>query len=344
MLAIHTNSGPFAKEWVRYCVEKRIPFKEVDCFAADIIEQVRGCQALFWHWEHHDNSAALFARQLIASVEKMGVSVFPDTATCWHYDDKVGQKYLLEATGAPLIPSHVFYEMDEALDWIEQAKLPLVWKLRGGAGSENVRLVETKNHARMIIRRSFRRGWAAPRWHAVNERLWQFRRDRTFRSFVGIGRGLVRTVVPHKKNRGRPVERGYVLFQDFVPENRFDIRVVVIGENAFGLKRMVRTGDFRASGSGAIIYDAASIPEACIRTAFDVTRALHSQSCAFDFVLSGDEWLIVEISYAISAEAYRGCPGVWDSQLRWHAVPVTPERFMIETLLDELRCRAAKGD
>ena len=95
MIAIHTSSGNFATEWVAYCKEHRIAFKSVDCFASDIIGKLQGCDALLWHWHYHDFRAALFARQLVASVEQMGLVVFPSTATAWHYDDKVGQKYLL---------------------------------------------------------------------------------------------------------------------------------------------------------------------------------------------------------------------------------------------------------
>jgi glutathione synthase/RimK-type ligase-like ATP-grasp enzyme len=50
-------------------------------------------------------------------------------------------------------------------------------------------------------------------------------------------------------------EKNYVYFQDFIPQNDFDIRIIVIGKRAFAIKRMVRKGDFRASGSGNIKYD-----------------------------------------------------------------------------------------
>lgn len=336
MIAIHTKTGSFAAGWIEYCQKNDISFKEVDCFADDIIHQLQGCDALLWHWEHHDYRAVLFARQLIASVEAMGLIVFPTTSTGWHYDDKVGQKYLLEAIGAPLIPSHVFYEKDKALEWLTRAPLPLVWKLRGGAGSQNVRLIHSRKEARRIIHRSFGKGWRPVRLHALRERLWQFRRHPGLRNFIDIGRGLVRIVVPHEKHRNQPAERNYVYFQEFAPENDHDIRVVVIGGKAFAIKRMVRGGDFRASGSGVLIYEHSAIPDECIRTAFDVTSRIGSQSCTFDFVHDGNDWKIVEISYAFSPKAYWDCPGYWDADLGWHPGPVRPEYFMIEDVLSRL--------
>ena len=44
--------------------------------------------------------------------------------------------------------------------------------------------------------------------------------------------------------------KDYVYFQKFLPNNKYDIRIVVIGDRAFGFIRYNRENDFRASGSG----------------------------------------------------------------------------------------------
>lgn len=333
MIAIHAKTGSFSKAWIEYCQSHDIPYREVDCFGSDIIDQLRGCRALLWHWEHHDPAAALFARQLIASLEAMGIHVFPSTKTCWHYDDKVGQKYLLEAIEAPLVPTHVFYDRKKALEWAGTTTFPKVWKLRGGAGSQNVRLARTYEQARRYIDRSFGRGWGHARFNALKERLWHFRRDRTWQSFLGIARGVARSIVPHEKHRHLRAERGYVYFQDFVPDNDFDIRVVTIGDRAFAIKRHTRDGDFRASGSGRISYEASEIPIDCITLSFEISEKLEAQAMAYDFVFSGDRILLIEISYAFSIPGYVPCPGYWDRSLQWHEGRVWPEQYMIEDVL-----------
>lgn len=333
MIAIHTKSGPFAKAWVEYCKARGIPHKEVDCFRSDIVNQLRGCRALLWHWVHNDAYAALFARQLIASLEEMGIHVFPDLNTCWHYDDKVGQKYLLEAIGAPLVPTHIFYDRASALAWAETTSFPKVWKLRGGAGSQNVRLVRTLEQARAHINRAFGRGWGHDRFAALKERVWHFRRDRSWTSFLAIARGAGRAIVPHEKHRHGGVERNYAYFQDFVPDNDFDIRVVTIGDRAFAIKRHTRDGDFRASGSGRISYDMSEIPIDCIALSFSISDRLAAQSMAYDYVFRNGEILLVEISYAFSVAGYRDCPGFWDRGLNWHEGIVSPEDYMIEDVL-----------
>lgn len=335
MIAIHTKSGSFVPEWLSYCKEKNIRFREVDCFSHDIIEQLEGCDALLWHWPHHDYRAQLFARQLILSIEKMNILVFPNAATCWHYDDKVGQKYLLEAIKAPIIPTYVFYDKKWALDWTQKTIFPKVWKLRGGAGSQNVELVKSASAAKKIISRSFAAGWKDSRLHPLKDRLWHFRRDRSVKSFFDISRGIARAILPRKSDP----QREYVYFQEFIPDNDCDIRIVIIGNRSFAIKRMVREGDFRASGSGAMVYDPTQIPIECVQIAFDITSSIEAQSCAFDFVRLGEKWFVIEISYAFTADAYKKCPGYWDSSLNWHTAPVAPERFMIEDLLTQVKDR-----
>src|SRR5690606_9843799 len=89
-------------------------------------------------------------------------------------------------------------------------------------------------------------------------------------SLKGVLKGLARTVVPPPYARGKGKERGYVYFQEFVGGNDSDIRVVVIGGRAFAIRRMVRKNDFRASGSGRILYDPAIIPLSAVAMAFEL--------------------------------------------------------------------------
>lgn len=337
MLAIHDTPDGFSPRWVDYCNERKIPYRRVNCFNTDIVAALEGVTGLMWHWHHWNYAAALFARQLSHSLERRGIAMFPNTATAWHYDDKVGQKYLLEAVGAPLVPSVVFYDAAEAKAWAACAAFPQVFKLRGGAGSENVRLANTQRQATRFIARSFNQGWTAhSRYHPLKERLWHLRRDRDLTSLINVGRGLIRAFVQHPNLQIAPVEKGYAYFQEFVPNNSHDIRVIVIGKRAFGIKRMIRRGDFRASGSGVLIYDPKAIPIECIDIAFQTSRRLQSQCLAYDFVFRDRQPLIVEISYAFAVRAYEACPGWWDDELRWHEAQFHPSDFMIEDFLQSI--------
>lgn len=337
MIAIHHRDKGFSQKWIEYCETRGISYKLVDCYDSDIVAQLAGCTILMWHWAHNDHKAILFARQLICSIELMGIKVFPDSQTCWHYDDKVGQKYLLEAIDAPLVPSYVFYKQSDALAWLNTTSFPKVFKLRNGAGSENVLKVASAKKAKQLIRKAFGSGFSArTRLSLLKERVWRFRRDKSIQSLLLVAKGLARLAIPTIQEKMFPAERNYAYFQDFLPDNDCDIRVIVIGSRAFAIKRMVREGDFRASGSGKIVYDPSEIPPQCLKIAFDVTSRIYAQCVAYDFVFDAEgEPKIVEIGYAFNVKVYLPCPGYWDQDLNWTPGSFRPEYFMIEDLIDK---------
>lgn len=336
-IAIHSRTGSFSDRWVAYCKTHSINFRIVDCHQSDIMQQIEGCSGLMWHFTQGSVEDMLIARAVVESAEAMGINVFPNSRTSWHFDDKIAQKYLLEAIGAPCVPTHVFVEKEQALAWLNVSTFPKVFKLRNGAGSSNVRLVKNRQEARKLIDRAFSRGFpAVPRWQPMGERWWQFKRDRSIKSLLNISRGFARAIIPNPKLRRLPRQSGYAYFQDFVPENDSDIRIIVIGERAFAIKRMVRDGDFRASGSGRILHSPEAIPKECLEISFGIAEKLETQSLALDYVFAAGRPLLVEISYAFLAQAYLSCPGYWKRDLSWVEGKFSPETFMIEDFLTSL--------
>lgn len=337
-LAIHDDSGSFSSRWITYCEENNINFKKVNCYDTDIINQIKDCNGLMWHWVQDDYRATLFARQLITSLEKSNIQVFPDIDTCWHFDDKVGQKYLLETINAPFVKTYVFYSKKEALDWIKTTSFPKVFKLRGGAGSLNVKLVKTKGTARRLVRKAFGSGFLPRnRFSSVKDRFWGLRRDKNLAAVKKVIGGFGRLFIPTEFELFAPKQKGYIYFQDFIPNNDYDTRLIVIGERCFGVRRMCRKGDFRASGSGIKEYDPKLFPVDLIAQAFRVAKSLKTQCVAFDFVIDNNDPKIVEISYSfIMGSFYDDCPGYWDSNLLWHQTTVNPQYFIIEDFLKKL--------
>lgn len=339
-IAIHKRPYSFSDRWIHYCEENIIPFKIVNCYDSDIIEQLKDCNGLMWHWNQNDYRAQNFARQLIISVEKMGIKVFPNSNNCWHFDDKVGQKYLLEAINAPLVPSYAFYDKSTAVNWAKQTSYPKVFKLRGGAGSINVKLVKSKKQAKKLIQRSFSRGFAfSSRYDGLKDRFWSLKRDKDFKAIVHVLKGFVRLLIPPEGTTLLPLQRGYIYFQEFIPNNKFDDRIVIVGNKAFALRRKNRENDFRASGSGLISYDKELFPQKTIQIAFSTSRKIKSQSLAFDFIYDKEKNpLIVEISYVyVMGVAYDNCSGYWDENLNWHPDNVNPQRYIIEDFIAEIK-------
>lgn len=328
-LAIHNSSFSFHCRWIAYCKENGIPFKLVNCYSNDIIEQLVNCDALMWHHSQNNPKDVLFAQKLLFSVEQAGKKVFPNFNTAWHFDDKVGQKYLLEAINVPMVPSYVFYDKKEALNWAKIAAFPKVFKLRGGAGSSNVKLVESYSQAVELITRAFGKGFKSfDGYGNFNEVIRKFKLRKT--TGLDLLKSSVRLFYPPAFARIMGREIGYVYFQDFIPNNDHDIRVIVIGDKAFAIKRMVRKNDFRASGSGNILYNKYYFNDNDIQLAFEIHNKINSQCTAIDIIHDNGEPKVVEISYGFSPEGYDPCIGYWDKKLNWYEGKFNPYGWMVE--------------
>jgi glutathione synthase/RimK-type ligase-like ATP-grasp enzyme len=338
-IAIHHNLNGFSSRWIEYCKNNFIDYKLVNCYRSDIIDVLADCDALLWHFSHDDYRDLLFASQLVKSLEMGTKLVFPNSMTSMHFDDKLGQKYLLEQIGAPLVPTHIFYSKKDALEWVRCAEFPKVFKLRCGAGSANVRLVKSKFQAESLVRKAFGRGFSQfDRLGYCKDRVNKFIAGKD--TFIGALKGVGRLFIGTEFARMRPCEKGYVYFQDFIPNNEFDIRIVVIEEKAFAIKRMVRKNDFRASGSGEILYEKSNFAPELLRLSFDIARKMKSQCVAFDFVFNQfNEPLLVEVSYGFSQAGYEKCIGYWRSDLIFVEGGFNPQEWMIENLIEQLKAK-----
>jgi glutathione synthase/RimK-type ligase-like ATP-grasp enzyme len=261
---------------------------------------------------------------------ELGLVVYPDQATCWHYDDKITQQYIFKALGIATPETWVWFDAEHALEWSRTATYPLVLKLWTGAASENVRLVKTPAEAELWIRRLF-----GPGVGRLDE-IPMVPPPGLYQRLRAAG-----AIVLKKSYPRRPVElhKDYVMFQEFIPDNPHDTRIVVIGRRAFAFQRLNRTGDFRASGSGRKVFDREKINMKAVEMAFAVARRMKLQCVAFDFLQRGDVPLLSELSYTYPPQGTYDCPGHWQLEgddLRWIDGHLRPEEAQIEDFLVRL--------
>ncbi|MFQ5494337.1 MAG: RimK family alpha-L-glutamate ligase [Phycisphaerae bacterium] len=270
--------------WVK--LEQFAREMELDCEVfemerSDWLSRVRDYRAVLWR-PNLDPPYCQEAREKIYLLEHhLHKRIFPNWATFWHYDNKKAQAYLMDQSGIPTPACFVSYSEKEAYERLAGMTLPVVSKSAGGASSEAVRLLRTPADVRRDIRR------------ALHEPLP-----------IKVLRRLGVTL------RLRPdVRRGYVLWQDFVPDNPRDFRVTIIGKKyGFVFWRNNRPGDFRASGSGLIDYDVAD-GRTEVALCIDLCRRHDFDSMAFDFVYHDGRPVILEMSYAFNDQAIYDAPG-----------------------------------
>lgn len=322
------DEGERTRQYVECAKQKNIVIKTVNCMSDDIIEQLEDVDALVWHWTHANYAEKRNAKNILKAVQEKGIPIYPNLNTCSFFDDKIAQKYLLEALNAPLAPTHVFFDKKQAEKWIIRAKYPIVHKLAGGAGSTNVSLICNVKEARKICKK-------------------RFASHKNLKEIFGNNTGLkkkIRYYIKGDNERYMGLDKGYVLFQEFLPNNLYDIRVTIIGKKAVIFRRYVREHDFRASGSGKIDYKVSEEDKGAIIIAFQVSEILKSQTMAFDFAYAEDGQLkIIEMSYGFVSKAVQDAGGYYDNEMRWHEEPVIVESEVIEMLINEIAGRKNDG-
>jgi RimK-like ATP-grasp domain len=321
------------RRWFDYLKARGIDTLELNLMAPDALEQAKRCSGIMWNWAHFPREKHM-ARVIVPMLEQvLGLPIYPNLPTAWHYDEKIAQHYLLRELNAPVPDAWLFWEQAAALAWAEQAPYPLVFKLSAGAGSTNVLKVENEAQAARLIKRMFHRG-VFP--NTLNEqqpkRLFaaasQFRGS--LRRLYEGPRYILTGDYPSVHRVFWEPEHSYSYFQEFLPDNGFDTRVTVIGDRAFAFRRMNRPGDFRASGSGNFATDPAAIDQRCIEIALQTSERGKFQCMAYDFLFKQGQPVIVEISYTFSTWVVQSCPGHWNKQRQWVEGHLWPEDAQVE--------------
>lgn len=144
----------------------------------------------------------------------LGKEVLPKVDALWFYEEKIKQQWLLEIHKLPCPKTFITHSYQEAMDYINNIKYPIVSKESISSASQGVSLIKTKKQARKLVRNIFNSGR--------------------------------RTTLSYLK------QKDYVIFQEFTPTDGFDLRVIIIGNCYFGYFRYAPTNDFRASGAGIV--------------------------------------------------------------------------------------------
>jgi glutathione synthase/RimK-type ligase-like ATP-grasp enzyme len=220
----------------------------------------------------------------------LGKRCFPSTDHVNLYEDKCLEAYLAEIYDLPFVKTYTSHNEVNALNLLKTLSYPIVSKVNPSSGSIGVELVRTEEGAGRIVKQAFSR----------------------------IGRS---TYTNHFR------QKNYIYFQEFIPNDGFDIRVIVIGNWVFGYYRKVLGGDFRASGMSLV--EMRELPEAAMRTALQVNESIKSPMLAVDMVhaLNGS-YYVIEYSPICLSELpedlhVNGVPGVYifDSSGSFHFEP-----------------------
>jgi glutathione synthase/RimK-type ligase-like ATP-grasp enzyme len=208
----------------------------------------------------------------------LGKVTCPRTGHMNLYENKILEAYISKVCGLPFAKTYVSYDKEDALHILENLNYPAVSKVVPSSGSVGVELVLGARQGRKMVQQAFSR---------------QGRRTH---------------IIPFR-------QKNYIYFQEFVPNDGYDIRVIVVGDWVFGYYRRTLEGDFRASGMNQI--EMRALPEEAMKIARKVYGAVKSPMLVVDMVHGLDgNYRIVEFSPVCQVElpedlVVNGVPGVY---------------------------------
>jgi glutathione synthase/RimK-type ligase-like ATP-grasp enzyme len=305
------KDGPFFDNFVhpkaswlryeRYLKNNKIAYKFIDILKSNWIEACKTVDIIVWH-TYSSPSTQYLAESKIYILERiLNKTCFPSFHEVWQYEDKIRANWLYEIYKIPSIPTSITNSKEEAIKIISNAEFPIISKLNTGSGSMGVEKIDNPKQALRIVNKIFSTG---------RNTYWKYIK-----------------------------QKDYFYCQEFIKDAGYDLRIMIVGNKAFGYFRYPNKGDFKASGSGKLTKK--EIPEVALKIAIDVKNKLDSRLMAIDMLYSTKlkQYFIIETSLFNQIDTaeqlvVNGVPGYYDIT-DMNNIEFKEGRFWIQELLLE---------
>lgn len=289
----------FSPMFERFLRNNKINFEYFDISNSNWQQQAERFDVILWHVNSHPISQMEAAGKIYLLEKKMNKVCLPSFNELWSYEDKINCHYLYKHFQLPEIPTYIFFNKDEAINFIEKADYPIISKLTCGSSSLGTFKINNKRHAKKLVKEVFSNAGRATYWPYLQQ-------------------------------------HGYVYFQDFIPDCRYDLRVIVVGNKLFGYYRYPKKNDYRASGSG--IYRKFEIEPRALDLAWEVKQKFNNRFLATDFLFSEkhNSYFIIESSFFIGIDTCEqlivdGVPGFYEKTSSGYTFK--PGKYWLQELL-----------
>jgi hypothetical protein len=213
-VGIMYNTWQYHKHWIAACRDLNVSYQIIYLERSDWISQVNksGCDLyVVWPDIKTQETKLMFDERLRIMEEEMHKKLYPSLKEIWLYENKRVQHYWLKHHGFRTPLTYVFYDEDEAINYLRKADYPLVMKSNHGASASGVFIIENVREAIKKTKKFLRKGYAP------------------------------------KRNAAGKLQKGSVFIQEYIANSK-EWRMVRIGNSYFGHGKDM-SGQFH-SGSG----------------------------------------------------------------------------------------------
>lgn len=180
-------------------------------------------------------------------------------------ENKGFQEIYKKSIGLKSLKSYYFSTLEDFLYSKEIIKYPIIFKKIDGAGSCNVHKLDNEKNAINIIKKNCKRNG-----------YYYYRMKEVMKIYF-----FKKKYIKNLELESKYIDR--YLLQEFVPNLENDWKILVFGKKYYCLKRTVRKGDFRASGSGIISFECP--PEEILNYAKECAKKLDFPIVSLDICM-----------------------------------------------------------
>jgi len=262
-------------DWGKLFLQAMKEIRGVKCRLFNTADEVPDAENVFVyiHPDHTINREK--DRIIIEALQGHTKTTFmPTLKELFLYDEKIGQS---KEYTSWLPKTWVYSDIESAEKQLELMEFPFISKSNEGAASSNVRFIIEKKDAELELKTVFSE------------------------------KGLAR----HDNRKIGLVQQGYVLWQEFLPNNNNDWRVIMMNkEFAWVLKRYNRPNVPFASGSGNVemITEFDQMIEGILNFTLDFVDEFDYNFTGVDIVTDKDgEYKLLETTTGWASPGYTGC-------------------------------------
>lgn len=249
-VAILSDHNPeMSRKWELACEKKQIEYKTINLLRNDWYNMLREFHPDFCVSRPPGDiqlNKKNFDEKIFFLENYSDYSIYPGFLATYIYENKSALNCFLEANKIQHPRTFVSSDKQEALNYIENAELPIVAKTMIGAAGSGVKIFHAKRHVQEYIDKAFKTG--------LTRRYGPNRKTGTPKSWIRKALAspdyFFRKLREYKE-RSQDVQKNLVLFQEYIP-HEFEWRIAKIGESYFAYKKL-KIGEM-SSGSKQFEY------------------------------------------------------------------------------------------
>ncbi len=255
-LAILKNeTGDNHLPWIQSCEKFKevIDFKIIDLTSSKWLDEVLSDKYDFFLTRSTDRQSyfkQLYDERVYILNQVLHLNIYPKLNELLIYENKKLLSYFLKANDIPSPKTWIFYNKEEALDFIKHAELPIVAKTSIGSSGSGVKIINSKENAEKYICDAFSNK-GITRSFIPNIRKGDYL-NRIKKRFKNIN-DSIEYFREKKKAATQEPQKWFVLFQEYI-ETEYEWRCVVIDDSYFGHKKLRSYGE-KFSGTSKVSWD-----------------------------------------------------------------------------------------